>query len=120
MTMTNEQVGKYIRLLCLQHQKGILSEKDMLFICISHDEDIWVKFEKSDAGYFNKRLKEEAEKRANYSLSRSNNRTTKKDMINTSKTYVQHMENEDENVNRDVFKKKKVKNLSESEKFKKW
>ena len=29
-TMTNEQVGMYIRLLCLQHQKGKLSEKDML------------------------------------------------------------------------------------------
>lgn len=93
----------------------------MLFICIAYDEDIWAKFEKSDAGYFNKRLKEEAEKRANYSLSRSNNRTTKKDMINTSKTYVQHMENEDENVNRDVFKKKrKKKSLEDDEDFKKW
>ena len=26
-TMTNEQIGKYIRLLCIQHQKYILSEK---------------------------------------------------------------------------------------------
>ena len=30
-TMTNEQVGKYIRLLCLQHQKGRLTEKDKAF-----------------------------------------------------------------------------------------
>ena len=33
MTMTNDQVGMYIRLLCLQHQKNFLSEKDMLSIC---------------------------------------------------------------------------------------
>jgi hypothetical protein len=30
MTFTDEQVGKYIRLLCLQHQKDKLTEKDML------------------------------------------------------------------------------------------
>jgi len=30
--MTDEQVGKYIRLLCLQHQKGYLTEKDMISI----------------------------------------------------------------------------------------
>ena len=42
--MSNEQVGKYIRLLCIQHQKGVLSEKDMLKICDSYDEDIFDKF----------------------------------------------------------------------------
>jgi hypothetical protein len=101
LTMTDEQVGKYIRLLCLQHQKGSLSEKDMLFICKSYDEDIFDKFVKSETGYFNQRLKDESEKRASYSLSRSNNRKSKKDMINISKTYVQHMENENENENED-------------------
>ena len=30
MLMTDEEVGKDIRLLCLQHQKGHLKEKDML------------------------------------------------------------------------------------------
>ena len=29
MTMTNEQVGKYIRLLCLQHQNQYLTDGDM-------------------------------------------------------------------------------------------
>ena len=29
MLMSDEEVGQYIRLLCLQHQKGHLKEKDM-------------------------------------------------------------------------------------------
>ena len=51
MTMTNDQVGMYIRLLCLQHQKNFLSEKDMLSICKSYDEDVFSKFEKNYQGY---------------------------------------------------------------------
>jgi hypothetical protein len=102
MLFSNEQVGKYIRLLCLQHQKGILSEKDMLKICDTYDEDIWRKFIKTDAGYYNQRLQEEQKKRAAYSESRRNNRKKKEtqtDMSNISKTYVKHMENENENEN---------------------
>jgi hypothetical protein len=99
LTMTDEQVGKYIRLLCLQHQKGSLSEKDMLFICKSYDEDIFCKFVKIESGYYNQRLKDESEKRSKYSESRANNRKSKKDMLNISKTYVSHMENENENEN---------------------
>ena len=37
LLMTNEEVGAYIKLLCLQHQKGHLSEKDMKNICNSYD-----------------------------------------------------------------------------------
>ena len=62
-TLTDEQVGKYIRLLCLQHQKGILTEKDMLNICKTYDEDVFKKFIKTNQGYYNERLKFEAEKR---------------------------------------------------------
>lgn len=98
MTMTDEQVGKYIRLLCLQHQKKRLSEKDMLHICKSYDEDIWCKFARDDAGYYNDRMEQEADRRRNYNESRRNNRK-KKDMSNISKTYVHHMENENENEN---------------------
>jgi hypothetical protein len=98
-TMTNEQVGKYIRLLCLQHQKGTLSEKDMLMICGSYDEDIFSKFEKSNNVYYNIRLKEEADKRKAFSESRRNNRLKSKLHITKQETYVQHMENENENEN---------------------
>jgi len=92
-TMDNEQVGKYIKLLCLQHQKGRLSKKDMLKICITYDEDIFSKFIKDSAHkYYNKRLEEESIKRKNYADSRRKNRM--------AKSYVKHMVNE--NVNEDI------------------
>ena len=107
MFMDNEQVGKFIRLICAQHQKGRLTEKDMLKICGTHDEDIFEKFALDGAGlYYNERLEQEVEKRKAYSESRRNNRKKKEDMIDTSLSYVQHMENENENEN--VIKNKKV------------
>ena len=98
--MSNEQVGKYIRLLCIQHQKGVLSEKDMLKICDSYDEDIFDKFEKTEEGYFNKRMRDEFEKRKKYSESRANNRKKKEDMKNICDSYEQHMEIENENLDK--------------------
>ena len=96
--MTDEQIGKYIKLLCYQHQMGHLSERDMLKICKTYDEDIFSKFEKDqDALYYNARLHQEVEKRKAYSESRRQNRT-KKDMNNISNSYVPHMENENINV----------------------
>jgi hypothetical protein len=106
-TMSNEQVGKYIRLLCLQHQKIELTEKDMLNICKTYDEDIYSKFECIDGLYYNKRLRDESIKRKEYSESRKNNRK-KKDMSNICKTYDSHMENENENVNENINKDKIV------------
>ena len=98
MFMDDEQVGKFIRLMCAQHQKGRLSEKDMLKICGTHDADIFEKFERDEAGnYFNTRLEQEVDKRKAYSESRRNNRKKKEDMLITSSSYVQHMENENEN-----------------------
>lgn len=108
-TMSDEQVGKYIRLLCLQHQKGELTEKDMLNVCKTYDEDIFSKFIKEGNIYFNDRLRNESEKRKAYSESRKKNRENKnknKDMSNISKTYVSHMENENENV---IVNKKEIK-----------
>lgn len=104
--MTDEQVGKYIRLMCLQHMKGELTEKDMLFICKTYDEDIWNKFERTEAGTFlNRRLQEVVEKRKNYSESRRKNRAGKtKDVKNTSITYDNHMGNGNGN---EIVKEKK-------------
>lgn len=103
LTMTDEQVGKFIRLLCLQHQKFELSEKDMMHICKSYDEDIYEKFKKEDSKYYNERLREESIKRKNYSDSRRKNKL-KKDMKNICLTHDEHMENENENeiVNKDI------------------
>jgi hypothetical protein len=107
LLMSMEQKGKFITVLCLQHQKGHMIEKDMLQICGTYDEDIFSKFKKDNDGkFYNERLKDEVEKRKAYSESRRNNRKKKEDMIDISKTYVQHMENENENEN--VIKEKKV------------
>lgn len=84
MTMTDEQRGKYILLLCMQHQQGFLTEEDLK----DTDAKVFNKFEKlADGKYYNLRLKEEAERRKNYSESRRNNR-----MKNISKSYDKHME----------------------------
>ena len=118
---TNEQKGKYITLLCMQHQQGHLHEKHMIFICGTNDKDVIEKFAKDDAGlYYNIRLEKETEKRKKYSESRRENRINgiekaknKNDKTNPTKTskrsksYVQHMENENENINEDIIGIKK-------------
>lgn len=94
LTMNDAQKGKYIILLCLQHQQGILSHEDMMNICKTYDEKIFKKFIKTEDGfYYNERMKFEADKRSKYSASRSTNRK------NICKTYDEHMENENENEN---------------------
>lgn len=102
MLMSNEQKGKYITLLCLQHQKKTLTEKDMLNICGSYDEDIFEKFTKEEGDiFYNKRMREEQEKRVKYSESRSKNRMS----LGSSKgkaegkkeeSHDEHMEDENE------------------------
>ena len=101
MFLTNEQIGIFIRLLCVQHQKGRLREKDMLKICKTYDEDVFEMFTKDDENlFYNERLEAEVNKRKAYSESRRNNRKNKTTPPkNTSLTYVKHMENENENEN---------------------
>ena len=94
--MTYEEIGKYITLLCLQHQQGHISENDMLSICGEYIPRIYDKFERdTDGKYFNNRLEIEGIKRAKYSESRRQNRS--------KKTYVKHMENENVNENISMF-----------------
>lgn len=93
---SDEQTGKYIRLLCAQHLHGHLSEKHMMFICKTYDLDIWSKFKKDGEGkFYNERLELEILRRKSYSESRSTNRKSvnkkKKHMKKTSKSYVNHM-----------------------------
>ena len=107
MLMSDEEIGQYIKLLCLQHQKGHLKEKDMLNICKTHNEDIFSKFIKDEEGnYYNERLEYEANKRKAYSESRRNNRKKKEeketyedDVKNICNSYEKHMENENANEN---------------------
>ena len=95
LTMNYEQKGKYITLLCYQHQQGFLLEDDFKAILDDTDIKVFNKFQKlSDGKYYNLKLKVESERRKAYADSRRNNRTKKDnvDMINLSKSYVNRME----------------------------
>ncbi len=122
MLMSDEQIGQYIKLLCLQHQKGHLKEKDMLNICKTYDEDIFSKFKKDEEGnYYNERLDEEVQRRKKYSESRRNNRkkkseavaeeiTYEKDMLNICNSYEKHMETETATTTETININKNIKN----------
>jgi hypothetical protein len=61
ITMTNEQKGKYITLLCLQHQKQKLTLKDLKLYLNEEDIEVADKFPlQSDGFYYNLRMFEEA------------------------------------------------------------
>lgn len=122
MLMSNEEVGIYIKLLCLQHQQGHLKEEDML--SIGATKKIFSKFIKDEEGnYYNERLEYEANKRKAYSESRKNNRkkkeTYEKDMLNICNSYEEHMENENININNNIKNnsKKDSKGKKEEEKI---
>jgi len=114
--MSDAQVGQYIRLMCLQHQKGHLSEQLIKSITGGvFDPGVMAKFEQDEEGlYFNVRLEEESKKRAKYAESRRQNRLKH----NTSSSYDNHMSNicasqdkhmENENENEDVSVNSKTK-----------
>jgi len=66
--MTDEQVGKYIKLLCLQHQLGHLTDKQMAKLLTDTDAEVFDKFRKDEAGkWYNVKLDQEIEKRVRYS-----------------------------------------------------
>ena len=102
-TMSNEQVGKYIRLLCLQHQKGRLTEKDMLSICFAYDVEIWDKFVIEEGFFYNIKMRDESQRRAKYTESRtSNGKALKTDSI--SEAYAKHMGNHMETATETITK----------------
>ena len=89
ITMNYEQRGKYITLLCIQHQQSFLTDEDFESILTENDKRVKDKFEKqSDGTYVNLKLKTESERRKSYTESRRNNRKGK----NLSTSYVQLME----------------------------
>jgi len=70
---TDEQIGKYIKLLCIQHQHGGRINKDFFEHYVGDDSLLKSKFKKDSNGYFNVRLDEEIEKRKEKSLKLSKN-----------------------------------------------
>lgn len=95
--MSNEEVGAYIRLLCMQHQKGHLNEKEMVKICNTYEilDSVMTHFKKDEDGlFYNERMDFEKERREKYKESRAKNRSNpNKDMKHISNTYEKHMEN---------------------------
>lgn len=95
--MSNEQVGIYIRLLCIQHQHGRIN-KVYFNTIVTNNDLIRKKFIEDDRGFYNIRLEEESLRRSAYIASRSKNRIQghKNHMINICKSHVKHMETETE------------------------
>lgn len=131
LLMSDEEIGQYIKLLCLQHQKGHLKEKDMLNICKTYNEEIFSKFIQDEEGkYYNERLDEEIDRRKKYSESRRNNRKKKdsiekknarreEDIKNICNSHEEHMETETTtttetiNINKKIIEEKLQKRFIE-------
>jgi hypothetical protein len=64
ISMTNEERGKYILLLCMQHQKGKLTLKDLKSVLSEEDVELAERFTMHDDGfYYNDRMQMEIENR---------------------------------------------------------
>ena len=73
-SLTMEERGQYITLLCLEHQLGRLSEKTIRLSVGSVSVDVLAKFKQDETGlFFNERLEIEIEKRSNFIDTRRNN-----------------------------------------------
>jgi len=102
--LTMEERGQYITMLCLQHQKGNLSEKTIRLNVGSVSVDVIAKFKKdSEGNFFNERLVLEIEKRNLFTESRRNNGLKggrpKKETKPKGKPKNNHMDNHMGNVN---------------------
>lgn len=73
MLMSHEDVGIYIRLLCVQHQHGGHIEKEAFKAMVGDKQVIKSKFIETEDGFFNKRLFEEMIKRQKKSHNLSDN-----------------------------------------------
>lgn len=72
--LTMEERGQFITLLCLQHQKGVISEKTIRLSVGNVSVDVMSKFIKTEQGeYYNERLRVEIEKRLSFVDSRREN-----------------------------------------------
>lgn len=116
--LTFEERGQYITLLCLQHQKGRLSEKAIKIAVPNATADVLAKFKKDEKGlFFNERLEIESDKRSQHAEKQrqraisgwekrrkrqSRNKTTANA---TALPLENENENENENNNRNGLKK---------------
>jgi hypothetical protein len=109
--LTMEERGQFITLLCLQHQKGTLTDKTIRLCLGSVSVDVLSKFTKDkDGNFYNERLMDEIEKRIQFTESRRNNGSKGGRPKNNTKPLglpkhnlmedVNENENEDININK--------------------
>lgn len=112
MFMSNEEVGKYIRLLCAQHQHGGIIKKVDFNSISGESEVLKSKFIESEDGFYNERLLLEMGKRQKKSTNLSANakkrweNTIQKQCNSNAIAYTGLMptENENENVLKGIVK----------------
>lgn len=72
MYFTDAQVGKYIRLLCYQHQHGGLIDADLFAGIVGNDLILKKKFVETENGFYNERLAYQMQVRSKKSTNISN------------------------------------------------
>lgn len=104
--LTMEERGQYITLLCLQHQKGHLTQKMITIATANATADVMAKFKKDEDGlFYNERLEVEAEKRAAHSRKQSERATKgweKRRSHDKATADATALPLEDENENEDI------------------
>ena len=104
--MSDSEVGQYMRILCHQADKGVLTEEQVLSICRANaiPKSIREKLLVDEDGlFYQKRMREEKEKRSLFVESRRKNAFM-------TKAYAKHMEDEIDNEIDSSFNK----NIEES------
>ncbi len=78
--MSDEQAGRYIRLLCFQHQNGHMPESIMISFCKGVDSVVFAKFLIDNNGlYYNEEMELEIQRRTGISKTNSKNATIRWD-----------------------------------------
>lgn len=72
MYFTDAQVGKYMRLLCYQHQHGGLIDADLFAGIVGNDSILKKKFVETENGFYNERLAYQMQVRSKKSTNISN------------------------------------------------
>lgn len=108
MFMTNEQIGLYIKMLCIQHQHGGRIDTNVLrTLCdgITNGDTVFAKFVQDERGSFSERLDLEMQKRAAKSVKAResiNKRWTKTSYERNTNVIRSKDENRNENENENI------------------
>lgn len=102
--MTDEQTGKYIKLLCHQHQNGGMISKEDFENFVGDDKKVRSKFVETNDGFFNERMMVEIEKRKKKSNNLSANAKKRWDEHKQKqcKSNAKAMPSKDTNTNKDI------------------